>query len=77
MGEIVRNCRLCKVRMESGPFMMCATCLVENERVTSFISKKPHVSIEEISRSTHVPHVKIEKMIELGHYRKSKNIANA
>ncbi|MBP1970149.1 hypothetical protein J2Z83_002265 [Virgibacillus natechei] len=77
MGEIVRNCRLCKMRMESGPFTMCATCLVENERVTSFINKKPHVSIEEIARSTHVPHKKIEKMIDLGLNRKNKNITNA
>jgi hypothetical protein len=66
MGELVRNCRLCKQPMESSPFMLCMTCLAETDRVQSFIRKNPLVSMEEISRSTNVSLEKVEKMAHLG-----------
>ncbi|PAV29816.1 hypothetical protein CIL05_10655 [Virgibacillus profundi] len=66
MGEIVRNCRLCKVPMESSPFPMCENCLKERDRVRSFITKNQFASVEEISLSTNVPREKVEKMAKLG-----------
>ncbi|WP_164215970.1 hypothetical protein [Virgibacillus sp. YIM 98842] len=66
MGELVRNCRLCKQPMESSPFMLCTTCLTETDKVQSFIKKNPLVSIEEISRWTNVPCEKVKKMAHLG-----------
>ncbi|ASN06631.1 hypothetical protein [Virgibacillus necropolis] len=66
MGEIVRNCRLCKKPMESSPFTMCNTCLMESNRVQSYVIKHPHVSIERISEQTEVPYVKVELMVKLG-----------
>ncbi|WP_164669637.1 hypothetical protein [Virgibacillus doumboii] len=66
MGKIIRNCRLCKEPMESSPFMMCPTCLVESDRVRSFIAKNPHVSVEEIASATNVPLDKVEGMVTLG-----------
>ncbi|MBP1947377.1 hypothetical protein [Virgibacillus litoralis] len=77
MGEFIRNCRLCMKQMESGPFMMCTTCLVESDRIRSFISKKPYVSVEEISLATNVSVEKVERMVDLGvnksnYKRKSK-----
>lgn len=72
MGEIVRNCRLCKEPMESSPFTMCATCLFESEQVRHFISKHPLVKIEEISRATNVSFEKVEQMVELGLNHKDK-----
>lgn len=65
MGEIVRNCRLCKEPMESSPFMMCQTCLIQSDRVRHFISKNQHVSVEEISLLTNVPQEKIQNMVKL------------
>lgn len=66
LSEIIRNCRLCKQPMESSPFMMCPACLTESDRVQSFIRKHPLTSMEEISCSTKVPPVKLEKMLHLG-----------
>ncbi|WP_404451619.1 hypothetical protein LG329_14940 [Virgibacillus necropolis] len=66
MGEIVRDCRLCKKPMESSPFTMCNSCLMESNRVQSFVIKHPHVSIERISQETEVPHDKVELMVKLG-----------
>ncbi|MFD1037614.1 hypothetical protein ACFQ3N_04135 [Virgibacillus byunsanensis] len=65
MGEIVRYCRLCEKQMESSPFMMCTTCLVESDRVRNYVIKHPQVSLEEISLSTNVPYEKVENMIKL------------
>lgn len=76
MGEFIRNCRLCKKQMESGPFMMCTTCLVESDRIRSFIAKKPHVSVEEISLATNVSVEKVERMIDLGVNRKGSQQNN-
>ncbi|SEQ39829.1 hypothetical protein SAMN05216232_2281 [Virgibacillus subterraneus] len=77
MGEFIRNCRLCRKQMESGPFMMCTTCLVESDRIRSFITKNPYVSVEEISLATNVSVEKVERMVDLGvnknnYKRKSK-----
>lgn len=66
MGGFIRKCRLCMKQMESGPFMMCTTCLIESDRIKSLITKHPHVSIEEISTATHVSKAKVERMVELG-----------
>lgn len=66
MGELVRNCRLCKLPMESSPFMLCLTCIEETEKVQSFFKKNPLVSMEEISRVTNVAYEKVEKMTRLG-----------
>ncbi|MFB4167037.1 hypothetical protein [Virgibacillus sp. JSM 102003] len=76
MGEFIRNCRLCKKQMESGPFMMCTTCLVESDRIRSFIVKNPHVSIEEISLATNVSVEKVEQMIDLGDKREESQQKN-
>lgn len=76
MGEFIRNCRLCKKQMESGPFMMCTTCLVESDRIRSFITKKPHVSVEEISLATNVSVEKVERMIDLGVNREGSQQKN-
>ncbi|MFZ3577357.1 hypothetical protein [Virgibacillus sp. DJP39] len=66
MGEFVRNCRLCKEPIESTPFALCATCLLESNRVQSFVIKYPHVSIERISEETEVPSDKVKQMVKLG-----------
>ncbi|APC47394.1 hypothetical protein [Virgibacillus halodenitrificans] len=73
MGEFVRNCRLCKEPMESSPFMMCPTCLIEGDRVRSFIRKHPLVSVEEISTSTNVDVEKVKNMVKLGLSSKHEN----
>ncbi|MFC4559103.1 hypothetical protein ACFO3D_12970 [Virgibacillus kekensis] len=66
MGTFIRNCRLCKKPMESSPFMMCPTCLVESDRVRSFVAKCPKVSVEEIASATNVEKEKVENMVNLG-----------
>ncbi|WP_077324940.1 hypothetical protein [Virgibacillus siamensis] len=66
MGAFVRNCRLCKQPMESSPFMLCKTCLVERDSVRSYIAKRPHVSLKEIADSTNVPYEKVRNMVNLG-----------
>jgi len=66
MGELVRNCRLCKQSMQGSPFMLCMTCLAETDKVQSFIRKNPLVSMDEISRSTNVSLEKVKKMAHLG-----------
>lgn len=70
MRDFVRNCRLCGEPMESSPFMTCPTCLKDSEQIRNFILKNPHVSIEEISRSTDVAFEKVEKMVQIGLNRK-------
>lgn len=66
MRGLVRNCRLCKQPMESSPFMLCATCLAETDRVQSYIRKNPLVTIAEISQSTEVPLEKVNRLVHLG-----------
>lgn len=66
MGDFVRNCRLCKEPMESSPFIMCPTCLKDSELIRSYVQKNPHVTLEDISKSTNVPIEKVEKMVSLG-----------
>jgi hypothetical protein len=66
MGEIVRNCRLCKEPMESSPFIMCPTCLRDSEVIRSFVQKNPHVTLKEISESTKISLEKVENMASLG-----------
>lgn len=70
MREFVRNCRLCKEPMETSPFALCPTCLMESEQIRLYIAKNPHVSICEIARSTKVPYQKVESMVHLGLNRK-------
>lgn len=66
MGEMIRNCRLCKEPMAASPFMTCPTCLKDSEKVRSFILKNPRVTAETISRETEVPLVKVRHMYRLG-----------
>ncbi|MFC2947909.1 hypothetical protein [Virgibacillus sediminis] len=71
MSSIVRVCRLCKEPMKNSPFMMCPDCLIESDKVRSFIAKNPLVSLTEISQSTNVPHGKIREMVKLGISKKN------
>lgn len=66
MGRIVRNCRLCKMPMETSPFTMCATCLAESGKIQHYLSKNPYVSIEKISLETNVPYAKVKNLVALG-----------
>lgn len=72
MDNFIRNCQLCKKPMESSPFMMCTTCLVDSNRVRSVIVKTPHVSVEEISSATDVSIEKVECMVNLGFKKETK-----
>lgn len=77
MGELIRSCRLCKKSMESSPFTMCNTCLMEINRVQSFVVKHPHVSIEKISQETEVPYDKVEQLVKLGLSEKDNQESHA
>lgn|GEM_PF-6619719 len=75
MREIVRNCRLCQEPMENSPFMLCTTCLKENEQVWNFIRKNPLVSLKDISNATGIGYEKVEHIVQYGikrHQRMSK-----
>ncbi|WP_106498149.1 hypothetical protein [Lentibacillus sp. Marseille-P4043] len=66
MGKFLRNCRLCQRPMESSPFMMCATCLKDSDKVRNFSVKHPYVSVEEIAQETQVSFAKVNNMVKLG-----------
>lgn len=65
MNEIVRNCRLCKQPMKTSPFRMCKVCLIESEKVRSYVRKYPLVSMKQIAETTNVSLEKIEDMVRL------------
>lgn len=65
MKKIVRNCRLCKMPMETSPFSLCPSCLLESGRIQQFLAKHPHVSIEKISLATDVSAVRIKELLNL------------
>lgn len=67
MGEMIRNCRLCKQPMAASPFMTCPDCLKDSEKVRSFILKNPRVTVETISKETRVPLTKVKHMYKLGY----------
>lgn len=66
MGNIIRNCRLCDEPMESSPFTMCPKCLEDSNTIRTTMRKKPHLSLEDISRLTNVPLNKIKRLVQLG-----------
>lgn len=73
MGNVVRNCRLCTEPMDSSPFSICPACIKDSEKVRSIISKKPNLSIEEISQLTEVSVIKINKLIQITLKTRQKN----
>lgn len=66
MQDTLKTCRLCKTEMKTSSFAMCGTCLIDTDRIHSYIIKHPHVSIEQISLATDVPYEKVERMVKLG-----------
>ncbi|WP_343272047.1 hypothetical protein [Lentibacillus songyuanensis] len=76
MDVFARTCRLCELPMESSPFMMCPACLKASDKVRHFITKHPHVSIEQIVQETHVPTEQVEKMVQLGWNKKDQTAIN-
>lgn len=75
MREIVRNCRLCQESMESGPFMLCTTCIKESEQVWNFIQKNPFVTIKDIAVATEICYTKVERMVQFG-VERNKSVVN-
>ncbi|GGA73042.1 hypothetical protein [Ornithinibacillus halotolerans] len=48
----LHNCRLCKRPKEYSAFYMCNDCLLELEKVRTYIKKHPFATLEEISLAT-------------------------
>lgn len=75
MRNVIRNCRLCEEPMDSSPFTMCTECLQVSDRIQHIISKRPSISIEEISQLSNVSVEQIRKLAQLGFKDRMKSTA--